>query len=304
MAQASAAGTSSQAKYVRRVRRRAKTARTIGKTVIHVVLVVGSIAMIIPLFWMVSTSLKQEWEAFVIPMTWLPETPLWSNYTEAIFDYFSVPLYTRNTLIITIGAGVGRLLSASLVAYGFARIRFFGRNFFFMLALGTMMIPGQVTIIPIFIIFKELGWLETFLPLIVPAWFGGGAFFIFMIRQFIMTINPELDDAARIDGAGWFGIYWRVILPLIRPALGTVAIFSFLGTWNDFFGPLIYLRKDSLYTLGLGLHYMATAASSSIRPNTVITMAGGTLMIIPPLLVFFFAQRYFVQGVVITGVKG
>ena len=304
MAQASAAGGASQAEYVLRTRRRAKVVKTVGRSVIHVVLVVGSITMIIPLFWMVSTSLKQEWEAFVIPMTWLPETPLWSNYTEAIFDYFSVPLYTRNTLIITIGAGVGRLLSASLVAYGFARIRFFGRNFFFMLALGTMMIPGQVTIIPIFIIFKELGWLETFLPLIVPAWFGGGAFFIFMIRQFIMTINPELDDAARIDGAGWFGIYWRVILPLIRPALGTVAIFSFLGTWNDFFGPLIYLRKDSLYTLGLGLHYMATAASSSIRPNTVITMAGGTLMIIPPLLVFFFAQRYFVQGVVITGVKG
>jgi ABC-type glycerol-3-phosphate transport system permease component len=270
----------------------------------HLLLAVGSIAMLLPLYWMLITSVKQEWEAYQIPPQWLPSQFLWSNYTRAFFDYFSFPLYGRNTLIITVGVMVGRLLSASLVAYGFARLRFIGRDILFLVVLGTMMIPGQVTIIPLYILYNNLHWLNTYFPLIVPAWFGGGAFYIFLLRQFMMTISPELDDAARIDGCGWFGIYWRIVMPLIKPALGAVAIFSFLGTWNDFWGPLIFLRKTSMYTLAVGLHFMSTAASSSIRPTTTIVMAGSTMIMLPPLLLFFFAQRYFIQGVVVSGVKG
>jgi ABC-type glycerol-3-phosphate transport system permease component len=166
------------------------------------------------------------------------------------------------------------------------------------------MVPHQVTIIPLYILFKELGWLNTYLPLIVPAWFGGGAFYVFLLRQFIMTISPELDDAARIDGCGWFGIYRRIILPLIAPALASVAIFSFLASWNDFFGPLIFLNDNKLYTLAIGLHFYTNAASLSSRPETTVVMAGSTLIMLPPLLLFFFAQRFFIQGVVVSGVKG
>jgi ABC-type glycerol-3-phosphate transport system permease component len=260
--------------------------------------------MLVPLFWMISTSLKSEWEVFLIPPKWIPSEFQWVHYRQAFFDYFSFPRYGANTMIITLGVLVGRLLSASLVAFGFARIRFFGRDAIFILVLSTMMVPGQVTIIPLYILFRDLDWLNTYLPLIVPSWFGGGAFFIFLLRQFILTINPELDDAARIDGCGWLGIYLRIALPLIKPALAAVAIFSFLGTWNDFFGPLIFLRSRDMLTLAVGLHFMATAASSSVRPNMPHLMAGSTMLLLPPLLVFFFAQRYFIQGVTFSGIKG
>ncbi|MCY3902253.1 MAG: carbohydrate ABC transporter permease [Caldilineaceae bacterium] len=274
------------------------------RSVIHVILLVGSITMLFPLYWMISTSLKPQHEVFLLPPTWFPSDFQWIHYRQAFVDYFSFAQYGTNTMIITLGVLVGRLLSASLVAFGFARIRFIGRDVIFILVLSTMMVPGQVTIIPLYILFKDLGWLNTFYPLIVPSWFGGGAFFIFLLRQFILTINPELDDAARIDGCGWLGIYGRITMPLIKPALAAVAIFSFLGTWNDFFGPLIFLRSRDMLTLAVGLHFMATAASSSVRPNLPHLMAGSTMILIPPLLVFFFAQRYFIQGVTFSGIKG
>lgn len=288
----------------RRLRRRAQFVRAMERSVIHLVLLIGTVTMLVPLFWMISTSLKPEWEVFLIPPKWIPSEFQWVHYRQAFFDYFSFPRYGANTMIITLGVLVGRLLSASLVAFGFARIRFFGRDAIFILVLSTMMVPGQVTIIPLYILFRDLDWLNTYLPLIVPAWFGGGAFFIFLLRQFILTINQELDDAARIDGCGWLGIYLRIALPLIKPALAAVAIFSFLGTWNDFFGPLIFLRSRDMLTLAVGLHFMATAASSSVRPNMPHLMAGSTMLLLPPLLVFFFAQRYFIQGVTFSGIKG
>jgi multiple sugar transport system permease protein len=270
----------------------------------HVVIIAGGILVMIPFFWMLSTSLKPEWEAFQIPPVWLPEEPLWRNYYDAVFTYFNFLQYGLNTLIITLSVLVGRVLSASLVAFGFARVRFFGRNVLFMLVLSSLMVPHQVTIIPLYILFKEIGWLNTFLPLIVPAWFGGSAFSIFLLRQFILTVNPELDDAARIDGCGWFGIYARIVMPLIKPALAAVAIFSFLGTWNDFFNPLIFLRSSDLYTLAIGLHFYTNSASAATRPVITHVMAGATLIMVPPLLLFFFAQRFFIQGVVFSGVKG
>ena len=227
----------------RNLRRKAESARALERAAIHLVLLIGAVAMLFPLYWMVSTSLKPEYEVYLLPPTWIPSEFQWIHYYQAFVDYFNFAQYGSNTMVITLGVLAGRLLSASLVAFGFARIRFIGRDLIFILVLSTMMVPGQVTIIPLYILFVELGWLNTFWPLIVPTWFGGGAFFIFLLRQFILTINPELDDAARIDGCGWLGIYARITLPLIKPALAAVAIFSFMGTWNDFFGPLIFLRS-------------------------------------------------------------
>ncbi len=297
-------GSVSSAADARILRRKAERTRALERSVIHVILLVGSISMLFPLYWMISTSLKPQHEVFLLPPTWFPSDFQWIHYRQAFVDYFNFAQYGSNTMIITLGVLVGRLLSASLVAFGFARIRFIGRDVIFILVLSTMMVPGQVTIIPLYILFRELEWLNTFYPLIVPSWFGGGAFFIFLLRQFILTINPELDDAARIDGCGWLGIYARITMPLIKPALAAVAIFSFLGTWNDFFGPLIFLRSRDMLTLAVGLHFMATAASSSVRPNLPHLMAGSTMILLPPLLVFFFAQRYFIQGVTFSGIKG
>ena len=288
----------------RNLRRKAQSARALERAAIHLVLLIGAVAMLFPLYWMVSTSLKPEYEVYLLPPTWIPSEFQWIHYYQAFVDYFNFAQYGYNTMVITLGVLAGRLLSASLVAFGFARIRFIGRDLIFILVLSTMMVPGQVTIIPLYILFVELGWLNTFWPLIVPTWFGGGAFFIFLLRQFILTINPELDDAARIDGCGWLGIYARITLPLIKPALAAVAIFSFMGTWNDFFGPLIFLRSRDMLTLAVGLHFMASAASSSVRPNLPHLMAGSTMLLVPPILVFFFAQRYFIQGVTFSGIKG
>ncbi len=285
-------------------RRRRPLWIVIRPIVSHLVIIAGGLIVMVPFFWMISTSLKQEWEAFQIPPQWIPNEFMWSNYHRAVFQYFNFVRYSLNTMIITVGVLVGRLLTASLVAFGFARIRFFGRNVLFILVLSTLMIPHQVTIIPLFILYSKLEVINTYIPLILPAWLGGGAFFIFLLRQFILTINPELDDAARIDGCGWFGIYYRIILPLITPALAAVAIFSFLGTWTDFFNPVIFLRSNELFTLSIGLYFYTSAATSQFRPATTIIMAGSTLIMIPPLLLFFFAQRHFIQGVVFSGIKG
>ena len=215
-------------------------------------MILGGLFVILPFYWMVTASLKTEWEAFTIPPTWIPSEFRWINYERALFSYVPFGRYFLNTTLITIGVLVGRLITASLVAFAFARMRFFGRNVLFILVLSTLMVPFQVTIIPLFIIYRELRWLDTYAPLIAPAWFGGGAFFIFLLRQFIMTVNRELDDAARIDGCGWFGLYWRIVLPLITPALAAVAIFSFLWTWSDFFNPLIFPPQRSQLHSGGG----------------------------------------------------
>lgn len=285
-------------------KRRRRQLRILRSILSHGVVILGSLFVIFPFFWMVTASFKTEAEAFTIPPTWIPEEFKWTNYERALFAYVPFGRYFLNTTIITVGVLVGRLITASLVAFAFARMRFFGRNVLFILVLSTMMVPFQVTIIPLFIIYREFGWLDTYLPLIAPAWFGGGAFFIFLLRQFVMTVNRELDDAARIDGCGWFGLYWRIVLPLITPALAAVAIFSFLWTWGDFFNPLIFLRSAHNYTLAVGLHFFATMGSVSVRPVVTEVMAGATVIMIPPLLLFFFAQKYFIQGVVFSGLKG
>ncbi len=300
----SIATSPSSAEVIAASKRRRRYLNIVRSIFSHGIVILGGLFIIFPFYWMVMASFKTEWEAFTIPPTWIPTEWMWVNYHNALFAYVPFGKYFVNTSVITLGVMAGRLLTASLVAYAFARMRFFGRNVLFILVLSTMMVPFQVTIIPLFIIYKELAWLDTYAPLIVPAWFGGGAFFIFLLRQFIMTVNHELDDAARIDGCGWFGIFWRIILPLIMPALAAVAIFSFLWTWNDFFNPLIFLRSNEKFTLAVGLHFFARTNSPTTAPVLTEVMAGATMIMIPPLLLFFFAQKYFIQGVVFSGLKG
>lgn len=281
--------------------RRMSVRRALILFVSYVVLGSGAVIILIPFFWMISTALKELGQVFLDPPVWIPDPIVWSNFWEG-WNAMPFTLFLRNTLIITLVSMVGQIFSASLVAFGFARLRGKGSDILFIVLLSTLMLPHHVTLIPQFVLYRLLGWVDTFLPLIVPAFFGGGAFYIFLLRQFFMTIPLELDDAARVDGASTFTIYWRILLPLARPALATVAVFSFLGHWNDFLHPLIYLHNEKLFTLSLGLNLFRAEASAVTPWNQL--MAVSLLVMLPPLTVFFVAQRYFIQGIVFTGVKG
>ena len=256
-----------------------------------------------PFFWTVSSSLKQPWELFTFPPTVFPETLQWVNYATVLTRVPFMSWAANSTVVVT-SSTVGALLSASIVAYSFARFRYRGRDFIFLLTLGTMMLPAQVTLIPQFILFNELGWINTLLPLWVPAWFGGGAFNIFLLRQFFLALPRELDEAARIDGASYPRIFWSIILPLSKPALATVAVISFINGWNDFVNPLIYLHSPENFTLSLGLHYFRSVPEVTGAPTEHQLMAASVMIITPVLILFFAAQRYFVQGIVLSGIKG
>jgi ABC-type glycerol-3-phosphate transport system permease component len=255
-----------------------------------------AVIMLIPFFWMISSSLKTPEEVF--QLSWLPKTFNWSNYTKA-FEYMPVILYTRNTVLITLLCIIGYLTSGSLVAYSFSRLRWPGRDTFFIILLATMMLPAQVTIIPLFVIFRKLHWLNSYKPLIVPAFLTGWPFFIFLMKQYFLTIPQDLSEAAKVDGASHFFIFRSIILPLAKPALAVVAIFAFLLHWNDFFGPLIYLTEDYKSTLALGLAVFAGKHPSEWS----ILMSVSVVMLIPTVIVFFFCQRYFVEGITLTGMK-
>jgi multiple sugar transport system permease protein len=272
--------------------------RVLYKVLVYSLLVIGSIVFLLPFLWMVSTSLKVSSEVFAYPPSFLPSSFQWRNYLDG---WTALPFNTflRNSLIITCTNVVGNLLSCSLVAFGFARLRARGRDLLFLLVLGTMMIPNEVTMVPRFILFKELHWVNTLLPLTVPAWFGY-AFFIFLLRQFFMSIPHELDEAAYIDGASYFRIYWNIILPLSKPALGAVAIFAFIGNWNNLLDPLIYLRSQNLYTIALGLNLFLGQYVTVVNQ----LMAVSILALLPILIIFFFAQKVFVQGVTLSGMGG
>jgi len=248
---------------------------------------------------MLSTSLTDASRVIVKNREWIPHPVVWSNYKKAL-TVLPFHLFLKNTLIITICCIIGQLLSASLVAFGFSRMRFPGRDALFILVLSTMMLPAQVTQIPTFILFTHLRWIDTLKPLIVPAFFGGGAFFIFLLRQFFMTIPSELEDAARIDGCSPFGIYCNVALPLSKPALATVAVFSFMHHWNDFMGPLIYIQSMENKTLALGLNSFKGLHGTEYH----LLMAASVSVLLPVLVIFFCAQKYFVRGIVLSGLKG
>jgi multiple sugar transport system permease protein len=274
-------------------------AKILWQVIVYLLLIAGAIVMLIPFFWMLSTSLKESFQVFSFPPKWIPDPIKWDNY---ILTFNSLPFgkWLVNTVIITASTIVGTLLSCTVVAYGFARFRARGRNVLFLVMLATMMLPSAVTMIPVFYLFKSLGWVNTFYPLIVPAFFGN-AFFIFLLRQFYMSIPTELEDAAKIDGLGTIGILWRIIVPLTMPALTTVAIFQFNGAWNDFMGPLLYLSKPDLYTLALGINFFKS--QNDVQWNYL--MAASLVTMLPSLILFFVGQKYFIEGISLSGgIKG
>jgi multiple sugar transport system permease protein len=268
------------------------------RLMVYTLLLGLSVVFLLPFLWMVSTSLKHEQDVFAYPPSFFPNSFRWENYVDG-WTLLPFNTFLRNSVIVTTANVVGNLISCSLVAYGFARLRGRGKNFLFLLLLATIMIPREVTIVPRFLLFSELGLVNTLWPLILPAWFGF-PFFIFLLRQFFMTIPRDLDDAARIDGASHLRILWDVILPLSRPALATVAIFAFIGNWTNLLDPLIYIRSTELYTLALGLNLFRGQNFTQFN----MLMAVSILTLIPVLLVFFFAQRIFVRGVTLTGMGG
>ncbi len=257
-----------------------------------------ALLFLIPLLWMLSSSLKPNYQIFEIPPRWIPNPPRWENYTEAL-TILPFALYLRNTAVITLLTIVGHLVSCTLIAYAFARLRAPGRDVLFVVMLATMMLPYPVTMIPLYVLFNRLGWINTILPLTAPA-FLGSPFYIFLMRQFFLTIPRDFEDAARIDGANTLQIIARIMAPLALPALATVTIFTFQATWNDFLAPLIYLQKPELYTVTLGLQFFR----SSYTTNWAYLMAASLVTTLPVIVVFFVAQRYFIEGITLTGVKG
>jgi ABC-type glycerol-3-phosphate transport system permease component len=284
-------------------------ARIAGRAIIYALLALGAVLVSLPFYWLVRTSLMHEGDHFAWPPILWPTPIVWQNYVD-IFTIPYIPMLTflRNSIVLVVLSVIGELIATSLVGFAFARLRWWGRDLMFAVLVATLFLPSQVTIIPLFLMFKGLGWLDTLLPLIVPSWFGH-AFFIFLMRQFIMTIPLELDDAARIDGCGTFRIYWNMIVPLSLPALATIAIFSFQNKWNQFFEPLIYINKVEAMPLAVGVRMFRSAAAT---PGGGVTgniswshlLAATVVMVIPILVVFFFAQRAFIQGIVVSGVKG
>ncbi len=264
----------------------------------YVLLAVSGFLFLLPFLWMVSTSLKPSTQLFVYPPVWIPKPLEWVNYYNAVT---SIPffLYLKNTLVVASCATLGIILSCPLVGYSLARLHWRGRDTLFIITLAVMMVPGQVTMVSLFIVFSKLNLVGTFYPLILPAFFGA-PFYIFLMRQFFKQLPKSLEDAARIDGCSEFGIYMRVMLPLCQPALLTIALFQFMHSWNDFVGPLIYLSDEKLYTLQLGLQQFKQAYNTEWSQ----LMAASVLVAVPIIIFYFFVQRSFIQGITFGGVKG
>lgn len=265
----------------------------------YIILIAGSVAMLFPLFWMLSASLKESWQVFTSPITWFPHPVRWENYSDLFTKLpFSFLNWVKNTCIVVAGTIVGTLVSSTLVAYGFAKFRAPGKNVLFIILLSTMMLPGAVTMIPVYKMYSSFGWIDTYAPLIVPAFFGS-SFNIFLLRQYFLTIPTELEDAAKIDGMNPFLIMTVIILPLSLPILITVTIMQFNAAWNDFMGPLLYLNKIEKYTLALGLNFFK--GQYNVQWNYL--MAASFISLLPSMLLFFFGQKYFVESITITGIK-
>lgn len=278
--------------------RRIRVGHVISRFVLYSLVLSGAVTYAMPFVWMLSTAVKPGYQVYLVPPVWFPEKYQWSNFWVP-WNNLPFAQFYANTAIVTVFTVAGTLVSSSLVAFAFARMRFRGRDQLFLLVLSTMMLPNQVTLVPLYLLFTKLGWINSLLPLVVPHWFGS-AFHIFLLRQYMMSIPLELDDAARIDGASWFDIYWRISVPLARPAIGVVSIFAFTGAWNDYLYPLIYLNETKNFTIALGLPLLSSRYVTEIQQ----TMAQTVLAILPLILAFFLAQRYYIQGVVVTGVKG
>jgi multiple sugar transport system permease protein len=266
---------------------------------IYGALVILSLIFTLPLLWMVTTSLKEQGQVFQVPPVWIPDPVRWDNFSEAT-KRAPLWLWLRNTATITILATIGTVISSSMVGFGFARLRFPGRDVLFVLLLATMMLPPVVTLVPKFIMFRMVGWNDTFYPLVVPSFFGVSAFNIFLVRQYYLTIPLDLDEAARIDGASSWQVWWRILVPISTPVLVAVAIFSFVQHWNEFLDALVFLQSEQMKTLSLGLR-------AFINPNDAswhITMAASMWLIVPMIVIFFIGQRHFIQGAAMSGITG
>ncbi len=273
--------------------------------VIYSAYIGASILFTVPFVWALSGSLKNPYQLELFPPDLIPHPFLWVNYAE-IWEIVPLARFMGNTLFVAILSLVGQLFTASMVAYGFSKFRFPGRDVLFLIMLSTLMLPIHVTLIPRFVMYFKMGWIDTYLPLIVPNYFGGSAFAIFLLRQFFRNIPKEMDDAARIDGAGYWRVFFQILLPLSKSALIALVILGFLNDWEDFLQPLIYLQDTDKLTISVGLRFLATTATSDIsgEPTTHLLMAASIVSSIPPILLFVVAQRQLVQGLVLTGSKG
>ena len=266
-------------------------------------MIVLAVIFMLPFYWTIVTSFKSPDEIYIFPPEWLPAVPQWFNYVQ-VWQVVPYGHFVINSVTVAVLGGIGQVGSATIVAYGFARFRFPGRDFLFLLTLGTLILPAEVLLVPTFLLFKYLGWLNTLAPLIIPHYFGGGAFFIFLLRQFFLSLPRDFDEAAKIDGAGPLKILWSVLMPLAKPALATAAILSFLGRWNEFLQPVIYLNSPDRLTLAVGISYFELEGSLGGKPLTQLLMAAALMMALPCIVLFFVGQRYFVQGVTLSGIKG
>lgn len=276
-----------------------RSSRTLRQIPIYVVLTAFSIVFLIPFYWLLLSSVKQESQIFSWPPSWVPN-PFWPQNYARMFELVPMTTYLANTLKVTALGVTGTVITSALVGYGFARLRAPGLNILFGICLATLMLPSQVTMIPVFLIFSRLGWIDTHLPLWVPAWFGGGAWNIFLFRQFFASIPRELEEAAMLDGASRLHIFWRIILPNSKAVLAVVTVFAIQGFWTDIFNPVIYLNTRENYTLALGVTNMIGAQVTRFGP----LMAASVMMTVPMILLYFFVQRYIAEGVVMSGVKG
>lgn len=279
--------------------------KLVVKAMIYGLLLVLAVSYFLPFYWMFSSALKDDVQVFRVPPVWVPNPAYWRNFWDA-WNADTFNLYLFNTIFLyAIPLTIGVTMSSAFVAYGFARVQWPGRNLLFALCIATMMIPDQVTLVPLFVIFKQLGWLNTYLPLVMPGYFGS-AYFIFMLRQFYTSVPQELSDAARIDGCSELGIFGRIMLPLVKPALAVVALFAFMGAWNEYLGPLIYLNRQELFPLALGIGHLRANVGQigNVKFAYPYLMAASTLVTLPIILAFFFAQRTFIEGISLTGIKG
>lgn len=276
-----------------------KSKKKMSKGIIYIILFFISFVCLVPFYWMIRSSLMDMSQIFTMPPIWIPNPIKFSNYKEAL-TMLPFGRYFLNTLFVVVFTVLGTVITSSLCAYSFSRIEWKGRDTVFGILLTAMMIPFAVTLIPTFIGWQKLGVVNSYAPLIVPAWFGGGVFNVFLLRQFFRTIPKELDEAARIDGAGHFTIYSKIIMPLSKPSLIVVSLFSFMGSWNDFLGPLVYLNDGDKFTLSLGLMQFQGMYSAQWQ----YMMAAATVVLIPIVIIFFIGQKYFIEGISMSGMKG
>lgn len=274
--------------------------RRLQRLLIYIIVIFLACVILVPFFWMVSTALQEKGDIFAWPPQWIPDPPQWHNFADA---WTAMPFnrYLLNTVFILMLGLIAELVSATVVAYGFARFRFPGSDIVFLILLATMMLPFHVTLIPTYLIWQKLGLTGQFDPLVLRAWTAWGPFYIFLLRQFFMTLPRQLDDAAEIDGANFWQTFVYVMLPQIKPALLAVGIFAFRGYWNDFLGPLIYLTNMELYTLNVGMYFFMGGVNEAPQWNYLMAMS--TLVALPVIVLFFAAQRYFIEGITFTGMK-